>query len=78
MSRALVPHVAELIIERAFARPVGECGLQVTGRLDKPARRNYLNVMNIIRRTPDIYPDTDTRLRQMADERGCSASGFRR
>jgi predicted transcriptional regulator len=38
--------------------------------LDKPAFRNYLRPMNIIRRTLDIDTDTDTRLRQMADERG--------
>jgi predicted transcriptional regulator len=36
--------------------------------LDKPAFRNYLRSMNIIRRTLDI--DTATRLREMADERG--------
>src|SRR5487761_377709 len=38
--------------------------------LDKPALRNYLHAMNIIRRTLDIDAETDSRLRQMADERG--------
>jgi hypothetical protein len=38
--------------------------------LDKATLRNYLHAMNIIRRTLDIDTDTDTRLRQMADERG--------
>jgi predicted transcriptional regulator len=41
----------------------------VRRHLDKPALRNYPHTMNIIRRTLDIDADTDTRLRQMADER---------
>jgi len=49
-----------------FVKPV----LPVTGHLDKSSLRNYLQVMNIIRRTLDIDTETDTRLRQMADERG--------
>jgi predicted transcriptional regulator len=36
--------------------------------LDKSAFRDYFLAMNIVRRTLDI--DTDTRLREMADERG--------
>jgi hypothetical protein len=27
LSRAVVPHIAEPVIGRAFARPVGSCGL---------------------------------------------------
>jgi predicted transcriptional regulator len=42
----------------------------VDQHLDKPFLRNYPRLMNIIRRTLDIDTDTDTRLRQMADERG--------
>jgi hypothetical protein len=38
--------------------------------LDKPARRNYLYAMNIIRRTLEIDSGTDTRLTEMAAERG--------
>jgi predicted transcriptional regulator len=38
--------------------------------LDKPGRRNYLYAMNIIRRTLEIDAGTDTRLTEMAAERG--------
>ena len=38
--------------------------------LDKPGRRNYLDPMNIIRRTLDIDAGTDARLSEMAAERG--------
>ncbi len=38
--------------------------------IDKSAHHTYPSSMNIIRRTLDIDTDTDTRLRQMADERG--------
>jgi predicted transcriptional regulator len=38
--------------------------------LDKSAFRDYFLAMNIVRRTLDIDTDTDTRLREMADERG--------
>jgi predicted transcriptional regulator len=39
-------------------------------RLDKSSLRDYLPVMNIIRRTLDIDTGTDARLHEMADERG--------
>jgi len=38
--------------------------------LDKPARRNYLYAMNIIRRTLEVDAGTDARLSEMAAERG--------
>ena len=38
--------------------------------LDKPGCRNYLYEMNIIRRTLEIDAGTDTRLAEMAAERG--------
>src|ERR1700690_2000180 len=38
--------------------------------LDKPRCRNYLYAMNIIRRTLEIDAGTDTRLTEMAAERG--------
>jgi predicted transcriptional regulator len=38
--------------------------------IDKSLLRDYPSFMNIIRRTLEIDADTDTRLRQMADERG--------
>jgi predicted transcriptional regulator len=38
--------------------------------LDKIRPRDYPCFMNIVRRTLDIDSDTDTRLREMADERG--------
>ena len=38
--------------------------------LDKSLPRDYLFLMNIVRRTLDIDADTDARLREMAEERG--------
>jgi hypothetical protein len=38
--------------------------------LDKPGCRNYLYLMNIIRRTLEIDTGTDARLTEMAAERG--------
>jgi hypothetical protein len=38
--------------------------------LDKPRHRNYLDAMNIIRRTLEIDAGTDARLSEMAAERG--------
>ena len=38
--------------------------------LDRPTHRNYLDLMNIIRRTLEIDAGTDARLSEMAAERG--------
>lgn len=59
---------------RAFAHPtaaIAECGKPNGAvRLDKSRPGDYLSLMNIVRRTLEIDAETDTRLREMADERG--------